>query len=168
MKRREFFKAGLVGATLPVLTFGNSKLKRNQKSPVIITTHNFPKANAAAIEVLKKYGSSMDAAEAGCRAIEADKNNSNAGIGSLPDEDGRVTLDSCVMDSSGNCGSVAFLQNIAHPVSVARKVMEDTKHVMLVGRGAKSLQYQRVLSTLTYLPKRVGTLGWSGKRPEKK
>ena len=66
MKRREFFKAGLVGATLPVLTFGNSELKRNQKSPVIITTHNFPKANAAAIEVLKKYGSSMDAAEAGC------------------------------------------------------------------------------------------------------
>ena len=64
MKRREFFKAGLVGATLPALTYGNSELRRNQKSPVIITTHNFPKANAAAIEVLKKYGSSMDAAEA--------------------------------------------------------------------------------------------------------
>ena len=51
MKRREFFKAGLFGVTLPALTFGNSELKRNQKSPVIITTHNFPKANAAAIEV---------------------------------------------------------------------------------------------------------------------
>ena len=96
MKRREFFKAGLIGATLPTLTFGNSELKRNQKSPVIITTHNFPKANAAAIEVLNKYGSSMDAAEVGCRAIESDEKNSNAGIGSLPDEDGRVTLDSCV------------------------------------------------------------------------
>ena len=71
MKRREFFKVGLIGATLPTLTFGNSELKRNQNSPVIITTHNFPKANAAAIEVLKKYGSSMDAAEAGCKAIEA-------------------------------------------------------------------------------------------------
>ena len=92
MKRREFFKAGLIGAALPTLTFGKSELKRNQKSPVIITTHNFPKANAAAIEILKKYGSSMDAAEAGCRAIEADENNSNAGIGSLPDEDGRVHL----------------------------------------------------------------------------
>ena len=60
MKRRDFFKAGLIGTALPSLTFGNSKLRRNQKSPVIITTHNFPKANAAAIEVLKKYGSSMD------------------------------------------------------------------------------------------------------------
>ena len=60
MKRREFFKAGLMGATLPALTFGNSELKRNQKNPVIITTHNFPKANAAAIEVLKKYRSSME------------------------------------------------------------------------------------------------------------
>ena len=63
----------------------------------------------------------MDAAEGGCRAIEADEQNNSVGIGSLPDETGRVTLDSCVMDSSGNCGSVAFLQNIVHPVSVARK-----------------------------------------------
>ena len=82
MKRREFFKASLIGTTLPSLAFGDFEIKRNLKSPVIITTHNFPKANAAAIEVLKKYGSSMDAAEAGCRAIEADENNSNAGIGS--------------------------------------------------------------------------------------
>ena len=137
MKRRDFFKTGLVGFSLSTLTLGKTNLKRNKKRPVIITTHNFPKANAAAVKVLNKYGSSMDAAEAGCNAIEADEKNSNAGIGSLPDERGRVTLDSCVMDSSGNCGSVAFLQNIVHPVSVARKVMEDTKHVMLVGKGAK-------------------------------
>ena len=137
MKRRDFFKTGLVGFSLPTITFGKGDVGRNKKRPVIITTHNFPKANAAAVKVLNKYGSSMDAAEAGCNAIEADEKNSNAGIGSLPDEAGRVTLDSCVMDSSGNCGSVAFLQNIVHPVSVARKVMEDTKHVMLVGKGAK-------------------------------
>ncbi len=56
MKRREFFKTGLIGAALPSLTFGKSELKRNQNSPVIITTHNFPKANAAAIEVLKNTG----------------------------------------------------------------------------------------------------------------
>ena len=168
MKRREFFKAGLIGATLPALTFGNSELKRNQKSPVIITTHNFPKANAAAIDVLKKYGSSMDAAEAGCRAIEADENNSNAGIGSLPDEDGRVTLDSCVMDSSGNCGSVAFLQNIAHPVSVARKVMEDTKHVMLVGRGAKKFAISKGFKHTNLLTKegRNAWMEWKKTRKE--
>ena len=58
-------------------------------------------------------------------------------MGGLPDEKGKVTLDACVMDSTGNAGSVAFLQNIKHPVSVARKVMEKTKHVMLVGEGAR-------------------------------
>ena len=168
MKRRDFFKTGLVGFSLPTLTFGNSELKRNQKSPVIITTHNFPKANAAAIKVLNKYGSSMDAAEAGCNAIEADEKNSNAGIGSLPDEDGRVTLDSCVMDSSGNCGSVAFLQNIVHPVSVARKVMEDTKHVMLVGRGAKKFAISKGFKHTNLLTKegRNAWMDWKKTRKE--
>ena len=137
MQRRDFFKTGLIGLSLPSLSFGKSDIERNLKNPVIITTWNFPKANNEAISVLNKYGSSMDAAEAGCKIIEADKGNNSVGIGSLPDESGRVTLDSCVMNSSGNCGSVAFLENIVHPVSVARKVMEDTKHVMLVGKGAK-------------------------------
>ena len=168
MKRRDFFKTGLVGFSLPTFTFGNSELKRNQKSPVIITTHNFPKANAASIEVLSKYGSSMDAAEAGCRAIEADEKNGNAGIGSLPDENGRVTLDSCVMDSSGNCGSVAFLQNIVHPVSVARKVMEDTKHVMLVGRGAKKFAISKGFKHTNLLTKegRNAWMDWKKTRKE--
>jgi len=55
----------------------------------------------------------------------------------LPDREGHVTLDSCIMDWRGNAGSVAFLEGIMHPISVARKVMEDTPHVMLVGEGAK-------------------------------
>ena len=79
----------------------------------------------------------MDAAEAGARVPEADPTITSVGFGGLPDEQGNVTLDSCVMDHTGNCGSVAFLQNIMHPVSVARKVMEETKHVMLVGEGAR-------------------------------
>ena len=137
MKRRDFFKSSLVGASLPSFIFGKTKVNRNKNNPLIITTWNFSKANTAATKVLNKYGSSMDAVEAGCRAIESDEKNNSVGIGSLPDETGKVTLDSCVMDSNGNCGSVAFLQNIVHPVSVARKVMEDTKHVMLVGEGAK-------------------------------
>ena len=93
--------------------------------------------NNAAWEVLFKGGSSMDAVEAGARVSEADLKNTSVGFGGLPDEQGYVTLDACVMDSNGNAGSVAFLQNINHPVSVARKVMEETKHVMLVGEGAR-------------------------------
>ncbi|NNE70110.1 MAG: N(4)-(beta-N-acetylglucosaminyl)-L-asparaginase, partial [Rhodothermales bacterium] len=59
------------------------------------------------------------------------------GYGGLPDRDGIVTLDACIMDSDGRCGSVAYLQHIMHPISVARKVMEETPHVMLVGEGAQ-------------------------------
>jgi N4-(beta-N-acetylglucosaminyl)-L-asparaginase len=55
----------------------------------------------------------------------------------LPDRDGKVTLDACIMDDQGNCGSVAFVQGFMHPVSIARMVMEKTPHVMLVGAGAE-------------------------------
>ena len=137
MKRRDFFKSGLIGLSLPSFLFGKSTVDRNNNNPVIITTWNYPRANEAAIKTLNNNGNAMDAAEAGCRVLEADEKNIYIGIGSLPDENGKVTLDSCVMDSNGNCGSVAFLQNIVHPVSVARKVMEETKHVMLVGEGAR-------------------------------
>ena len=101
-------------------------------------------------------------------AVEADEKNSNAGIGSLPDEDGRVTLDSCVMDSNGNCGSVAFLQNIVHPVSVARKVMDDTKHVMLVGKGAKKFAVSKGFRHTNLLTKdsRNAWMKWQKNRVE--
>ena len=137
MKRRDFFKSGLIGLSLPSFLFGKSSVKRNKNNPVIITTWNYPRANKAAIKTLNNNGNAMDAVEAGCRVLEADEKNIYIGIGSLPDETGKVTLDACVMDSNGNCGSVAFLQNIVHPISVARKVMEETKHVMLVGEGAR-------------------------------
>ena len=168
MKRRDFFKSGLIGLSLPSFLFGTSSVKRNKKNPVIITTWNFAKANAEAIKILNKYGSSMDAAEGGCRAIEADEQNNSVGIGSLPDETGRVTLDSCVMDSSGNCGSVAFLQNIVHPVSVARRVMEDTKHVMLVGKGAKQFAISKGFKHTNLLTKeaRSAWMEWKKNKRE--
>jgi N4-(beta-N-acetylglucosaminyl)-L-asparaginase len=74
--------------------------------------------------------------EAGARVPEADPKNNSVGYGGAPDRDGRVTLDACIMDEFGNCGSVACLEHIMHPISVARKVMEKTPHVMLVGDGA--------------------------------
>ncbi|MEE3188832.1 MAG: N(4)-(beta-N-acetylglucosaminyl)-L-asparaginase, partial [Candidatus Neomarinimicrobiota bacterium] len=113
-------------------------LKANKNNPVICSTWNFGlPANELAWKVLDNGGKAMDAAEAGARHAESDQENSSVGFGGLPDEKGNVTLDACVMDSTGNAGSVAFLQNIKHPVSVARKIMEETKHVMLVGEGAR-------------------------------
>jgi N4-(beta-N-acetylglucosaminyl)-L-asparaginase len=78
----------------------------------------------------------LDAVEAGARVPEADPNDTSVGYGGFPDRDGNVTLDACIMDEFGMAGSVCFLQHIMHPVSVARRVMEKTPHVMLVGSGA--------------------------------
>ena len=85
----------------------------------------------------------MDMIEAGARIVEADATGLSVGIGGLPDRDGNVTLDACCMDHTGNAGSVCFVQGILHPLSLARKVMEDTPHVMLAGAGAE--QYAREL-----------------------
>ena len=138
MKRRDFLMAGLAGAASPMILAKSNRLKKNINNPVILSTWNFGiPANEEAMTKLSDGGNAMDAAEAGARHAESDVENSSVGYGGLPDELGHVTLDACVMDSSGNAGSVAFLQNIKHPVSVARMVMEDTKHVMLVGEGAK-------------------------------
>ena len=138
MKRRDFLKTGAIGITVPSVIFGDSNINTNKNNPIILSTwnHGLP-ANDAAWKVLENDSSAMDAAEAGARVAEADPTITSVGFGGLPDEQGNVTLDACVMDSNGNAGSVAFLQNIKHPVSVARKVMEDTKHVMLVGEGAR-------------------------------
>jgi len=138
MERRDFLKTGAIGITVPSVIFGDSNIITNKNNPIILSTwnHGLP-ANDAAWETIVNSGNAMDAAEAGARVTEADPTVTSVGFGGLPDEQGNVTLDACVMDSNGNAGSVAFLQNIKHPVSVARKVMEDTKHVMLVGEGAR-------------------------------
>src|SRR6187549_627455 len=105
--------------------------------PVVISTWDTGLvANKAAWEILGKKGKAIDAVEKGVMVIE-DTQNCCVGLGANPDRDGFVTLDACIMDDKFNCGSVAFLERIKHPVSVARRVMEKTPHVMLVGSGAQ-------------------------------
>ena len=117
--------------------------KRETDRPVVVSTWKCGlKANEAAWQLLSAGGRALDAVEAGVRVTEADPNNGSVGIGGTPDEEGHVTLDACIMDESGDCGSVAFLQNILHPISVARKVMEETRHIMLVGKGAEEFAYE--------------------------
>lgn len=104
---------------------------------VALSTWRFGlKANAEAWSVLSRGGKSLDAVEAGVRVVEADPQERSVGYGGRPDRDGHVTLDACIMDELGNAGSVAFLQHIMHPISVARAVMEHTPHIMLCGSGA--------------------------------
>ncbi len=105
--------------------------------PLVVSTWDVGMdANRAAWNVLSKGGRALDAVEQGVRVTE-DSLNCCVGLGGNPDRDGHVTLDACIMDEQGNCGSVAFLERIKHPVSVARRVMEKTPHVMLVGSGAQ-------------------------------
>lgn len=116
---------------------------RPGRFPVCIATwgNNRP-AVAAAWEILKKNGYALDAIEAGARIPEADPNDTSVGFGGFPDRDGHVTLDACIMDERGNAGSVCFLEGIMHPISVARRVMEKTPHVMLAGEGALQFAVQ--------------------------
>lgn len=105
--------------------------------PIVVSTWapNI-KANKAAWDILQKGGRALDAVEAGAMVPEADPTDTSVGYGGLPDRDGRVTVDACVMDEKGNCGSVLCLEDILHPVQVARLVMEQSPHVQLVGEGA--------------------------------
>ncbi len=149
--RRDFLKLSLLGSALTscftsrtVLAAGQPKSQR----PIVVSTweHGMP-ANLAAWKVLTENGKSIDAVEAGVRVPEADPDVRTVGIGGYPDRDGNVTLDACIMDSNMNCGSVAYLQNIKHPISVARKVMDETPHVMLVGKGAQEFALQKGYQT---------------------
>ncbi|MCB0471825.1 MAG: N(4)-(beta-N-acetylglucosaminyl)-L-asparaginase, partial [Flavobacteriaceae bacterium] len=156
MKRRNFLKnASLTGMGLALgnaLTNCAEKEKSTPASavepaastfPVVVATWNFQEAVAKAREVLENGKPALDAVEQGVMVEEANADNQTVGLGGLPDRDGHVTLDASIMDHTGNCGSVVFLENIVHAVSVARKVMEDTPHVMLAGKGAEQFAYEQ-------------------------
>src|SRR5436190_13746036 len=109
-----------------------------QTSPIILSTWTFGRiANAAGWPVLKRGGKSIDAVEQACIAVEADPEVDSVGIGGTPDADGNVTLDGSIMLSPQQSAGVACIRNYAHPVSIARKVMEKTSHKLLVGAGAE-------------------------------
>jgi N4-(beta-N-acetylglucosaminyl)-L-asparaginase len=143
-KRRNFLKLGLIGAVVgaiqPLKAGGlfTRSFETKIDGPLVVSTWNHGlAANSAAWEILSKGGKALDAVEKGVRVTEADVTNRSVGIGGMPDRDGHVTLDACIMDEESRCGAVGFLEGIDHPISVARAIMEKTQHVMLVGSGAK-------------------------------
>ncbi|GAC1425933.1 MAG: N(4)-(beta-N-acetylglucosaminyl)-L-asparaginase [Flavisolibacter sp.] len=111
--------------------------------PIVIATWQANvKANAAAWSILEKNGTALDAVEFGVQVPEADPSDQSVGYGGLPDREGKVTLDASIMDEKGNCGAVMFLEEIMHPIQVARLVMEKTPHVQLAGEGALQFALQ--------------------------
>ncbi|HZH36992.1 MAG TPA: N(4)-(beta-N-acetylglucosaminyl)-L-asparaginase [Flavisolibacter sp.] len=133
--RRQFLEA--TGLTSLSLLFGKSGFAGSRGGPLVISTWApNVKANAAAWKVLSEGGKALDAVEKGVQVPEADPADQSVGYGGLPDREGKVTLDACIMDERGNCGAVMALEGILHPISVARLVMEKTPHVQLAGEGA--------------------------------
>lgn len=156
MKRRNFIKnAAITGVGL---TVANSLLSCADEGevanasvvgstepsfPLVVATWDVKDSTKKAWEVLQSGGKAIDAVEQGCRVEEANEQGQSVGKGGLPDREGNVTLDACIMNEQGDCGSVVYLQNVTHAVSVARKVMEDTPHVMLAGKGAEQFAYEK-------------------------
>lgn len=152
--RRSFLKNSAlipaVAAALSPSTQAAERVKsehrhKTSERPLIISTWPFGKpSNERAREILLAGGSPLDAVEKGINLAEEDLANNSVGVGGLPNAAGVVQLDACIMDGpTHKAGSVGALEGIANPISVARRVMEKTKHVMLVGAGAREFALQQ-------------------------
>ena len=152
MKRRNFLQKAALGS-VGITALGSSLAATaatpkgakdtqdvqvsNSLLPVVIATWSVKQATQKAWQSMEQGSSALDAVIAGCAIEEANALGQSVGIGGLPDRDGRVTLDACVMNENGDYGAVLCMQNIKHPIAVAKKVMEDTPHVILAGVGAE-------------------------------
>lgn len=161
--RRKFLKQSAIATgsmLVPGMLQGYTETATNEKQLVkpatgnatVISTwnHGLP-ANAKAWQVLQTGGTAMDAAQQGVMVIEDDPENQSVGLGGRPDRDGNVTLDACIQDHLSRCGAVSFLQHIKNPIAVARRVMEDTPHVMLSGEGAYQFALEKGFEPMNLL-----------------
>ena len=141
--RRDFIKVSAGSLFSSLMLSGcegqaQAGTKPGAGKPIIISTwdHGLA-ANKVGWDILSGGGTALDAVEKGVMVVESDPEVQTVGIGGFPDREGNVTLDACIMKGDGGCGSVAFLQGVKNPIAVARKVMEETPHIMLVGAGAR-------------------------------
>src|SRR5580698_7672909 len=120
-------------ALLPALVAAPSTGSR----PMVISSANGLRACARAMEILKAGGDTLDAVVAGVNIVELDPEDTSVGYGGLPNEEGVVELDASVMHGpTRRAGSVASIRGVKTPSKIAKLVMEQSDHVMLVGEGA--------------------------------
>lgn len=131
--------AGLAAGVLPSTRAAGAQTLRPGADAVAIASGNGVEAVRIAHELVTAQKlRPVSAAVRGVAVVEADPNDMSVGYGGLPDEDGKVSLDSAVMDGpTHNAGSVGAIQDIMHPAQVAERVMDATDHVNLVGDGAR-------------------------------
>ena len=141
----------LTGSTFTMTSFAAEPTKAPRgEVPLVVSTWPFGKpANDAAMAILARGGSLLDAVEQGIWVVESDPSNHSVGLGGRPNAAGVVQLDACIMYGPGHRGgSVAALEGIRHPISAARRVMEKTPHAMLVGEGARKFALQEGLESV--------------------
>jgi N4-(beta-N-acetylglucosaminyl)-L-asparaginase len=144
--------AGLTSCASPdEKTVATSAISNGQKPIAISTWKHGMECNAEAWKILEKGGYALDAVETGVMVVENDPLSTSVGYGGRPDREGRVTLDACIQDEKSDCGAVSFLQDIKNPIAVARKVMEETPHVMLSGAGAKQFALEQGFGAMNLL-----------------
>lgn len=151
MNRATLASAGIAsGATILGCDTTSKKTDKNvsafakagvKPAPIAICTWGFTGATQRAGELLEQGATALDAVIAGVAVEEENLENTTVGIGATPDREGIVTLDACVMNSDGDCGAVLAVENIVNVAALARKVMEETPHVILSGKGAEKFGY---------------------------
>jgi isoaspartyl peptidase/L-asparaginase-like protein (Ntn-hydrolase superfamily) len=169
MSRRGFVggaAAGILGATAGTVGKTAAAAAQAGEFPLIVSTWPFGKAsNDAALKILLAGGSILDAVEKGIWVTESDVNNKSVGLNGAPNAAGVVQLDSCIMfGPTHKAGSVAALEGIRHPISAARRVMEKTTHVMLVGEGARMFALAEGLESVEVNSRELYER-WQEKRP---
>ncbi len=145
-QRRSFLKHAALSAlpfVQPLHWPGSFQSQAEHKPVVLSTWQHGLAANKKAWQLLQEGEKAIDCVEEGVKVCEADPEVNSVGLGGIPDRDGEVSLDACIMDEKGNAGSVGYLQEIMHAISVARKIMEETPHIMLVGRGAQDFAVEQ-------------------------
>lgn len=155
MQNRREFLAGSIALTGATLVSSSTHAQSNTPSPqtaerpLIISTWPFGKsANDKALETIQNGGSTLDAVEQGIRVVEA-SGNLSVGLSGKPNAAGFCQLDACIMHGpSHRAGSVAGIEGIPHPITAARRVMDKTPHVMLVGRSARSFALSEGLQSV--------------------
>ena len=145
MNRRRFLSTGSMAGAAILL--GARCGSRGEAPPgverVIATYPSGVPAGEVALEILQAGGSALDAVERGVMVAEANPEDTSVGYGGYPNADGVVQLDAAIMNGTNlDAGSVAGVRGILHPTAVARRVMEDTPHVLLVGEGAERFAHQ--------------------------
>ncbi|MEM9380636.1 MAG: isoaspartyl peptidase/L-asparaginase [Planctomycetota bacterium] len=138
MRRRTLLQGAVAGLAAPAL--GSAAGRRRAGGPTLVGSANALRGMKSFYGDLQGGAEPLDVALEVVKLVEADPKDRSVGLGGLPDERGRVTLDAAVMHGpTHNSGAVGCIENILHPCEVARLVMERTDHCLIVGEGAYDL-----------------------------